>query len=82
MLTKLYTNDSGFDMMTKALPREKFEVWCKIASLAVISTKLSRGDLLGIRLPSYVEKDPKFKKVYLMSHLEHHHIEREEEKKL
>lgn len=26
MLTKLYTNDSGFDMMTKALPREKFEV--------------------------------------------------------
>ena len=37
-LEKVHTNDNGADMMTKALPREKFEVYCEIAGLAVIST--------------------------------------------
>jgi len=39
-LEKVHTDDNGTNMMTKALPRGKFEVCCEIASLAVISTKL------------------------------------------
>ena len=37
-LKKVHTDDNGADMMTKALPRGKFEVCCEIAGLAVIST--------------------------------------------
>ena len=37
-LAKIHTDDNGADMMTKALPRGKFEVCCEIADLAVIST--------------------------------------------
>ena len=37
-LAKIYTNDNGVDMMTKALLRGKFEACCEIASLAVTST--------------------------------------------
>jgi len=37
-LEKVYTDGNGANMMTKALPRGKFEVSCEIASLAVIST--------------------------------------------
>ena len=37
-LAKIHTDDNGADMMTKALPRGKFEVCCEIAGLAVIST--------------------------------------------
>ena len=37
-LEKVHTIDNGADMMTKALPRRKFEVCCEIANLAVIST--------------------------------------------
>ena len=37
-LAKIHTDDNGADMMTKALPRGKFEVYCEIAGLAVIST--------------------------------------------
>ncbi|WVZ07206.1 hypothetical protein V8G54_020552 [Vigna mungo] len=37
-LAKVQTNDNGADMMTKALPRGKFEVCCEIAGLADIST--------------------------------------------
>jgi len=37
-LEKVHTNDNGADMMTKALPREKFEVCYEIVGLAVIST--------------------------------------------
>jgi len=37
-LEKVHTDDNGADMMTKALPRGKFEVCCEIAGLAVIST--------------------------------------------
>jgi len=36
-LEKVHTIDNGADMMTKALPRRKFEVCCEIANLAVIS---------------------------------------------
>jgi len=39
-LEKVHTDDNGTDMMTKALPRGKFEVCCEIASLAVIYTYL------------------------------------------
>ena len=39
-LEKVHTNDNGADMMTKALPREKFEVCYEIVGLAVISTQL------------------------------------------
>jgi len=37
-LEKVHTDDNGADMMTKALPRGKFEVCCEIAGLTVIST--------------------------------------------
>jgi len=37
-LEKFHTDDNGADMITKALPRGKFEVCCEIAGLAVIST--------------------------------------------
>jgi len=37
-LEKVHTDDNGADMMTKALPRAKFEVCCEIVDLAVIST--------------------------------------------
>ncbi|WVZ20167.1 hypothetical protein V8G54_007489 [Vigna mungo] len=37
-LAKVHTDDNGADMMTKALPRGKFEVCCEIAGLADIST--------------------------------------------
>ena len=37
-LAKIHTDDNGANMMTKALPRGKFEVSCEIAGLAVIST--------------------------------------------
>ena len=37
-LAKIHTDDNGADMMTKALPRGKFEVCCEIAGLTVIST--------------------------------------------
>nr|KYP41608.1 Retrovirus-related Pol polyprotein from transposon TNT 1-94 [Cajanus cajan] len=37
-LGKIYTDDNWAGMMTKALPRGKFEVCCEIAGLAVIST--------------------------------------------
>jgi len=37
-LAKIHTDDNGADMMTKTLLREKLEVCCEIASLAVTST--------------------------------------------
>ena len=37
-LAKIHTDYNGADMMTKALPRGKFEVCCEIAGLAGIST--------------------------------------------
>lgn len=37
-LAKVHTDDNGADMMTKALPRSKFETCCEIAGLAVTST--------------------------------------------
>jgi len=37
-LENVYTDDNGDDMMTKALPRGKFEVCCVITGLTVIST--------------------------------------------
>ena len=37
-LAKVYINDNGSDMMTKALPRGKFEVCCDIVGLAISST--------------------------------------------
>jgi len=37
-LEKVHTYDNGADMMTKALPKWKFEVYCEIVSLVVIST--------------------------------------------
>ena len=37
-LAKIHTDDNGADMMTRALPRGKFEVCCEIFGLAVIST--------------------------------------------
>ncbi|KAI5389585.1 hypothetical protein KIW84_075031 [Lathyrus oleraceus] len=37
-LAKVHTNDNGYDMMTKALPRGKFEVCCDITGLAISST--------------------------------------------
>jgi len=37
-LSKVHTDDNGADMMTKTLPRWKFEVCCKIAGLAITST--------------------------------------------
>ena len=39
-LEKVHTYDNGADMMTKALPKWKFEVYCEIVSLVVISTQL------------------------------------------
>ena len=36
-LEKVHIDDNGAHMMTKALPRGKFEVCCEIASLAVNS---------------------------------------------
>ena len=37
-LAKIYTNDNGVDMMTKALLRGKFEACCEIVDLTVTST--------------------------------------------
>ena len=37
-LEKIHTNDNGSDMMTKALPRGKFEDCCMVAGMAVSST--------------------------------------------
>ncbi|RDX90785.1 hypothetical protein CR513_27318, partial [Mucuna pruriens] len=37
-LTKVHTNDNRADMMTKAVPRGKFEACCEIAALAITST--------------------------------------------
>ncbi|KAI5414888.1 hypothetical protein KIW84_040374 [Lathyrus oleraceus] len=37
-LAKVHTDDNGADMMTKALPRNKFETCYEIAGLAVTST--------------------------------------------
>jgi len=37
-LEKIHTDDNGSDMMTKALPRGKFEVCCSIAGMAISST--------------------------------------------
>ncbi|RDX95841.1 hypothetical protein CR513_21586, partial [Mucuna pruriens] len=37
-LVKVHTNDNGADMMTKAVPRGKFEVCYKIARQAITST--------------------------------------------
>uniref|UniRef100_A0A803MBH5 Retrovirus-related Pol polyprotein from transposon TNT 1-94 n=1 Tax=Chenopodium quinoa TaxID=63459 RepID=A0A803MBH5_CHEQI len=37
-LEKIHTDDNGSDMMTKALPRGKFETCCSIAGMATIST--------------------------------------------
>lgn len=37
-LEKVHTDDNGADMMTKALPRCKFEVCCGIAGMAISST--------------------------------------------
>ncbi|PHT71831.1 hypothetical protein T459_22616 [Capsicum annuum] len=37
-LEKIYTNDNGSDMMTKDLPRGKFEDCCMITGMAVSST--------------------------------------------
>ncbi|RDY07580.1 hypothetical protein CR513_08285, partial [Mucuna pruriens] len=37
-LTKIHTNDNDVDMMTKAIPRGKFEVCCEIARLTITST--------------------------------------------
>nr|KYP59970.1 Retrovirus-related Pol polyprotein from transposon TNT 1-94 [Cajanus cajan] len=39
-LAKIHTDDNGANMMTKALPRGKFEICFEIAGLAVISTYL------------------------------------------
>jgi len=36
-LAKVRTNDNGADMMTKVLPRWKFEACCEIAELGTIS---------------------------------------------
>ena len=36
-LEKIHTNDNSADMMTKALPKGKFEVCCEIAGFAFIS---------------------------------------------
>ena len=38
VMEKVHIDDNGAYMMTKALPRGKFEVYCEIADLAVIST--------------------------------------------
>ncbi|RDX67348.1 hypothetical protein CR513_53793, partial [Mucuna pruriens] len=37
-LAKVHTDDNGADMMTKVVPREKFEVCCEITRLAITST--------------------------------------------
>ena len=37
-LAKIHTDDTGADMMTKALPGGKFEDCCEIAGLAVTFT--------------------------------------------
>ena len=37
-LDKVHTDDNGFDMMIKVLPREKFEACCDIVGLAISST--------------------------------------------
>lgn len=37
-LAKVHTDDNGADMMTKALPRCKFETCCEIVGLAITST--------------------------------------------
>ncbi|RDY10827.1 hypothetical protein CR513_04603, partial [Mucuna pruriens] len=39
-LAKVHTNDNGADMMIKAVPRGKFEVYYEITKLAITSTKL------------------------------------------
>ncbi|GLT38190.1 hypothetical protein SLA2020_124540 [Shorea laevis] len=37
-LQKIHTNENGSDMMTKALPRGKFEACCSITGMAIFST--------------------------------------------
>nr|GMD64832.1 Retrovirus-related Pol polyprotein from transposon TNT 1-94 [Ipomoea batatas] len=37
-LEKIHTDENGSDMMTKALPRGKFEACCSIAGMAISST--------------------------------------------
>ncbi|RDY02457.1 hypothetical protein CR513_14075, partial [Mucuna pruriens] len=48
-LAKVHTHDNGVDMMIKALPREKFEVYCEIVGLVISMTSKSRYLLLTIR---------------------------------
>jgi hypothetical protein len=57
-LAEVHIEDNGFDMMVKALPRGKFEIFCDIAGLVISPIRLWGGHLLGIGLPSYVEKIP------------------------
>lgn len=52
VLAKVHSDDNSSDMMTKALPRGKFETCCDIAGLPIISTQLRGGDMLGIGLLS------------------------------
>ncbi|RDY05074.1 hypothetical protein CR513_11125, partial [Mucuna pruriens] len=35
-LTKVHTDDNDVDMMTKAVPRGKFDAYCEIARLAMV----------------------------------------------
>jgi len=37
-LEKVHIDDNGVDMMTKALPKGKFDVCCEVVGLAVFST--------------------------------------------
>ena len=46
-LAKIHTDDNDADMMTKALPRGKFEVCCEIAGLAVNLHIVVRGRFVG-----------------------------------
>ena len=57
-LEKIHMDDNGYYMMTKDLPREKFEYCCMIAGMAVSSTQSGGGELLGhgpLSLPMWIK---------------------------
>lgn len=37
-LEKVHTDDNGVDMLTKTLPRRKYEICCSLAGMAMISS--------------------------------------------
>lgn len=56
-LSKTHIEDNGSHMITKALPRGKFEACCDIIGFWLFLPHSCEGEFIKFGLPSYVEKD-------------------------